>query len=124
MTNQGEQVFHEVADLSPAARRVYFADHAVGERTRGEVESLIAFDAGSSVALEDDLSRCAGQALAAFEGKGAYCGSYRLGSSLGRGGMGAVYLASRVDGEVSQDVAVKLLRPGMDDPHLRERFLA
>lgn len=34
------------------------------------------------------------------------------------------YSAERVDGEVTQSVAVKLLRPGGDDPHLRQRFLA
>jgi len=38
--------------------------------------------------------------------------------------MGSVYSAQRVDGEVAQRVAVKLLRPGMDDPTLRQRFLA
>lgn len=37
--------------------------------------------------------------------------------------MGAVYLAERVDGEVSQRVATKPLRPGADDPHQRQRFL-
>ena len=46
------------------------------------------------------------------------------GSLLGRGGMGTVHLAERVDGEVAQRVAVKLLRPGADDPRLRQRFLA
>jgi serine/threonine-protein kinase len=41
---------------------------------------------------------------------------------IGRGGMGAVYLAERIDGEVRQQVAVKLLPPGAGNP-LRERFL-
>ena len=52
------------------------------------------------------------------------CGPYRLGRLLGRGGMGTVYLAERVDGEITQRVAVKLLRPGADDPPMRQRFLA
>lgn len=38
--------------------------------------------------------------------------------------MGSVYSADRVDGELSQTVAVKLLRPGVDDLNLRQRFLA
>src|SRR5262249_39154521 len=64
------------------------------------------------------------QALANFECEGARCGRYLLGSALGRGGMGTVYRASRVDGEVTHEVAVKLLRPGVNDPQLRARFLA
>ena len=63
-------------------------------------------------------------ALARLEPKDLPCGPYRLGDLLGRGGMGTVYLAERVDGEVAQRVAVKLLRPGADDPELRQRFLA
>jgi serine/threonine protein kinase len=38
--------------------------------------------------------------------------------------MGAIYMADRADGEVKQRVAIKLLRPGADDPKQRERFLA
>jgi serine/threonine protein kinase len=41
---------------------------------------------------------------------------------IGRGGMGAVYLAERADGEVTQQVAVKLLPPGAGATQ-RERFL-
>ncbi len=52
------------------------------------------------------------------------CGPYRLTDLLGRGGMGAVYLAERVDGELAHRVAVKLLRPGADTRQLRQRFLA
>jgi serine/threonine-protein kinase len=37
--------------------------------------------------------------------------------------MGAVYSAERVDGEVAQRVAIKLLRPGSDEPVVRQRFL-
>src|SRR5262249_15960728 len=51
------------------------------------------------------------------------CGPYHLGEVLGRGGMGAVYSAERVDGEVTRKVAVKLLPPSADDPRVRKRFL-
>ncbi|WP_321472284.1 serine/threonine-protein kinase [uncultured Paludibaculum sp.] len=43
-----------------------------------------------------------------------YCGPYRLIRLLGSGGMGAVYLAERTDGEIQQSVAIKLLRAGHD----------
>src|ERR1051325_9698547 len=52
-----------------------------------------------------------------------YCGPFQLLSLIGRGGMGVVYLAERVDGEVRQRVAVKLLRAALDSSGGRKRFL-
>ena len=43
---------------------------------------------------------------------------------IGRGGMGVVYLARRVDGQYDRDVALKLLRTAAYDARHRERFLA
>ena len=54
---------------------------------------------------------------------GAHVGPYRLLRQLGAGGMGAVWLADRQDGQFSKQVALKLLHPGMADPELRARFL-
>ncbi|NNF57248.1 MAG: serine/threonine protein kinase, partial [Rhodothermaceae bacterium] len=48
---------------------------------------------------------------------------YRVLRLLGRGGMGAVYLAERADGQFEQTVALKLIREGFDSPALRARFL-
>jgi serine/threonine protein kinase len=124
MRSRAEQVFHDVADLSAADRSEYYAAHGIDEQTQREVEALVAFDPGSSTAIHRDISMAAEQTLAQLEAEGSRCGSYLLGSALGRGGMGAVYRATRVDGEVTHDVAVKLLRPGADDPPLRARFLA
>ncbi len=39
---------------------------------------------------------------------------YEILRTLGEGGMGAVYLAARRDGEVEQTVALKLIRPGLE----------
>lgn len=41
---------------------------------------------------------------------------------IGRGGMGVVYLAERMHGEVRQRVAVKLLRSALDSNAARQRF--
>ena len=124
MRNRVEEIFHEVADLSAEARARYFTQQGIDTKTRTEVEALVLFDADSSTSLERDIEQVAQRALARFEPKGLLSGPYRLGDLLGRGGMGTVHLAERVDGEVSQRVAVKLLRPGVDDPQLRQRFLA
>jgi eukaryotic-like serine/threonine-protein kinase len=50
-------------------------------------------------------------------------GAYRLQRLLGSGGMGAVWLADRQDGQFSKQVALKLLHAGMAAPELRARFL-
>ena len=44
------------------------------------------------------------------------CGPYRLVRLLGSGGMGSVYLAERTDGEIEQQVAVKLLAANRNRP--------
>ncbi|MCP4662919.1 MAG: serine/threonine protein kinase, partial [bacterium] len=49
-------------------------------------------------------------------------GSFKLLRSLGRGGMGVVYLAARADEEFEQQVAVKLIKRGMDSDEIISRF--
>lgn len=53
---------------------------------------------------------------------GKRVGSYRLDEEVGRGGMGVVYRASRVDGEFDQTVALKLIKRGMDTDLILRRF--
>ncbi len=53
---------------------------------------------------------------------GARIGPYRLERMIGEGGMGQVWLAMRADGLYERRVALKLLRPGLADPRLRQRF--
>jgi serine/threonine protein kinase len=124
MSIRAEEHFHALVNLPAQERERYFAECGVDLRTRREVEALLAFDIDSDTALVDDISRMALGALEHIESPGLPCGPYRLGNLLGRGGMGSVYAAERVDGEVTQRVAVKLLRPGADDRQLRQRFLA
>lgn len=119
-----EKLFPEVVDVSVETRKRYFDEHRIATATRRELEELIAFDSWSSTCLVRNIGQVAELALAGVEPRGIRCGPYQLRSLIGRGGMGTVHLAERVDGEVTQQVAVKLLRPGADDPLLRERFLA
>jgi serine/threonine protein kinase/tetratricopeptide (TPR) repeat protein len=50
-------------------------------------------------------------------------GPWRVVREIGRGGMGQVLLAERADGQYDQQVAIKLLKRGMDSDAILTRFL-
>lgn len=53
---------------------------------------------------------------------GLTVGPYRMVAEIGRGGMGTVYRGERIDGEFAQEVAIKLLRRGLDSDFVVKRF--
>ncbi len=53
---------------------------------------------------------------------GRQIGSYKIEREIGKGGMGAVYLASRADQEFDKKVAVKLIKRGFDTDEIIGRF--
>src|SRR5690242_18682638 len=107
-------VFDAVLDFSREQRARYFEENSIDPEVRREVESLLAFDEADNDVIQDIVRSAVG--LSSFEPRmpREACGAYRLVRLLGRGGMGAVYLAERMDGEVRQHVAVKLLHAGFD----------
>ncbi len=56
------------------------------------------------------------------EQQGFRIGPYELREPIGRGGMGAVYLATRIDQEYEGQVAIKILKRGMDSAEIVHRF--
>lgn len=124
LSTRVEELFHAVADLPLESRARFFAKHAIDLETRKAVEQLIAFDEPFTVSLEKDIAVAAGGALADVDPGNSVFGPYRLEKLLGRGGMGTVYAARRVDAGSSQRVAIKVLPPGSDNANLRQRFLA
>ena len=53
---------------------------------------------------------------------GRRIGAYRLVAEIGRGGMGAAYLAERADQAYQKQVAIKLIKRGLDIDALLRRF--
>jgi serine/threonine protein kinase len=53
---------------------------------------------------------------------GERVGAFRILGELGRGGMGAVYLAERADREFRRRAAIKLIKRGMDTEDILRRF--
>lgn len=101
----------------PEAERTGFLDTSCGSDAdlRREVTALL-------VALDDAGSRFEGPALVADPLLNRQLGPYRILRRLGTGGMGAVYLAARVDDQFRRLVAVKAIRPELLDEHTRRRF--
>jgi WD40 repeat protein len=58
-----------------------------------------------------------------MEGPGGWVGRYKLLSVLGDGGMGIVYLAEQTE-PVKREVALKVIKPGMDSRRVLARFEA
>ena len=118
--------FDELADLTPAARQPL-----VEQLTRTDaslcraVQSLLAVadepESGLRAPIRQAQAELAAEAAAELVGQAI--GPYRVLRELGRGGMGAVYLAARDDGEFKQQVALKVIKRGMDTEAVRRRFL-
>ncbi|HEV8237924.1 MAG TPA: protein kinase [Thermoanaerobaculia bacterium] len=117
----------------PAEARAAWLEHACGgdEALRREVETLLRADEESAGFLAEsadphgELFAAAAEArgeAAAGEHAGRRLGSFRLVREIGRGGMGAVYLGERADGQFEQRVAVKLIAAGPDAARLLRDF--
>jgi len=128
-----ERLFEEAAALPPDERRPYLERATASSNGTpdvelvAEIESLLAADLQAERYFEAASRRLAGTADALTEKVdsivGERIGPWRVGEQIGRGGMGAVYLASRDDGVFDQTAALKLVRPGLA-PDLAERFRA
>ncbi len=75
----------------------------------------------------DPLEECAEHATARLwqdepSPAGRRIGAYVVTRELGRGGMGAVYLADRADGQFEKQVAIKVLKRGTDTEEVLRRF--
>jgi TolB-like protein/serine/threonine protein kinase/Flp pilus assembly protein TadD len=85
-----------------------------------EAEKLLAHDTTDF----EDLAEFVAKRLTHDERDriGERIGAYVVVRELGRGGMGAVYLAERADGQFEKRVAIKVLKRGTDTDEVLRRF--
>ncbi len=127
--SQVKSLFQLVLD-QPADQRQAFLEKACGadRALHYEVRQLINADSSSSA---DFLSHPAITPVSQIleqatrdqeEAIPASIGPYAVQRQIGVGGMGAVYLASRADQHYSKLVAIKVIRRGMEQDRIIQRF--
>src|SRR5215831_16171325 len=122
-----QKIFLAVSDRDPSEQAGLLDEMCRGEAAlRADVESLLRASSRTETALGAVFSAAnRNEAAALFDGSkivASRIGAYRLIREIGRGGMGFVYLASRVDEQYESEVAIKLVRPGFDTDFLLRRF--
>ena len=116
-----EAIFNEAQAAPAEARTKLIDDRCAGDRDlAAEVWSLLeACAAEEQVTASRHAEPEAGRANQPAQKR---VGPYEIDRLLGRGGMGAVYLAHRVDGQFEQTVAIKLIDLPLATEIFRERF--
>jgi eukaryotic-like serine/threonine-protein kinase len=122
--------FDLLLDLSREARERRLAElRAQDPDFADELARLVAADECTGV-LDQNVAQAAPTVMTRLASSeeprapaaaGKRVGHYRLVERVGSGGMGEVWRGERVD-DFEQQVAIKLIRPLLDSPQLRERF--
>ena len=127
---QVEEIFQAALDLGPQERARYVSDACADDQgLKHDVETLLSQHESAGELLEDPLygdTQLSALEAFAYEDEdpliGRRLGAYRIEREIGRGGMGAVYEAVRVDNEFVLRVAIKLVKRGMDTDFVLRRF--
>jgi serine/threonine-protein kinase len=117
-------LFDQLAELEPVERerRLREIEHR-DALLAADVRALLDADEDGNALLDADASSVVPGLRDDAAPSDRRAGPYRLLRPLGEGGMGVVWLAERTDGAYEQQVAVKLLKRGMDTNAILRRFL-
>ena len=118
-----QNIFEDALEL-PADQRASFVESQAGgdRKLIDEVMSLLqAYEGDTDILSGNAFSILVPEASEVAE-EGEIFGPYRILKKVGIGGMGTVYLAERADGSFDQQVAIKVVKKGMDSELVLERF--
>jgi serine/threonine protein kinase/tetratricopeptide (TPR) repeat protein len=128
---QIRQIFDGALERSEVDRAAYLrVVCARDDELRREVESLLASHDSAGDFLNKPAASLAGTTQTLISSgidlqeypPGHRVGAYELQKCIGRGGMGSVWLATRSDNEFKKQVAIKLVKRGMDTQEILRRF--
>ena len=120
-----KEIFEGALDQPPADRPTYCATAAAGDaELLDRAMALIAAHESGDTAFEEGARAAIAEAGRDLQtaAEGLSVGPYRIVRELGRGGMAAVYLARRDEGGFAQEVAIKLVKRGLDTDEILRRF--
>jgi len=103
-------LFEQLVEL-PAAQRLQAIERLEPDpELRARVLSMLDRESEQLAGAEQAIIGLLGSLAGSQVQSGEVLGAWTLGPKLGEGGMGAVFLASRSDGNFAQTVAIKVLR--------------
>jgi serine/threonine protein kinase/Tfp pilus assembly protein PilF len=125
---QEDSIFFEALEVGDPASRAELLARACGADAtlRRRVEGLLEHHSRAGGFLETPPvgpALAAGDGRPLTEGPGTTIGPFELVEQIGEGGMGVVFLA-RQTSPVERDVALKIVKPGMDSRQVIARFEA
>ncbi len=125
--DQVKEIFSQALERHPEERSTFLRQACAGDDTlRAEIESLLSSFDGASNFLEEfpaaDLLSAQAQLLTE-KMAGKRIGAYRILREIGQGGMAVVYLGERDDQNYRKQVAIKMVKPGIDTEQILHRFL-
>ncbi|MEP2987560.1 MAG: serine/threonine-protein kinase [Parasphingorhabdus sp.] len=114
------ELFEQAMEQPAEERESYISDNSsAAEETRRRALELLSVNAGALASLKT------GGATDLDEEEEIHpeqIGAYRILRLLGKGGMGAVYMAERMSDDFDHVAAIKLVKPGLLSASLVERF--
>ena len=116
-----DDIVRQALSLAPESRGAFVRNAcAEDEALFDSVTREVANSADSWADLHSGSSFDVSAAPEAVAGE--RIGPYQIVRTLGEGGMGAVFLAERADGQFEQQVAIKLVRRGLLSKHVQNRL--
>ncbi|MCU1265898.1 MAG: ppkA [Acidobacteria bacterium] len=120
------EMFHAALVLDGQERSAFLVAHSAGDDVlRAKVAALLASHDQAEGFIQGSVFGDAAQLLVEDEAQamiGQHIGLYKITREIGRGGMGTVYLATRDDDQYEKQVAIKVVRRGMDTDLVLARF--
>jgi len=119
---QLQRIFESAIELPPLQRNEFLQEVCAGDREMyEEIKAMLDADSTRNSLLDRPIQESF-SSMIGTDHINKKIGPYKILKEVGSGGMGAVYLAKRIDGQFEQQVALKLIKPGIHSGDIVSRF--